>query len=208
MFEGIDPTVARAFERALATLRAAGARIEEIPLEPLRELAGMQANGTFSAAESYAWHRRLITERAAEYDPRVRLRIERGGTMKAWEYVDLATARRDWIARMEQALQGFDALLSPTVPIVAPAIAELAPADGRDPAQDAARDEAFFRINALLLRNPSAVNMLDGCAISLPCHAPGELPVGLMLWHGALHDDTILNIALQADTALASLRRG
>jgi amidase/aspartyl-tRNA(Asn)/glutamyl-tRNA(Gln) amidotransferase subunit A len=109
---------------------------------------------------------------------------------------------------MEQALQGFDALLSPTVPIVAPAIAELAPADGRDPAQDAARDEAFFRINALLLRNPSAVNMLDGCAISLPCHAPGELPVGLMLWHGALHDDTILNIALQADTALASLRRG
>jgi Asp-tRNA(Asn)/Glu-tRNA(Gln) amidotransferase A subunit family amidase len=208
MFEGVDPTVARAFERALATLRAAGARIEEIPLAPLRELAGMQANGTFSAAESYAWHRSLITERAAEYDPRVRLRIERGGTMKAWEYLDLATARRDWIARMEQALQGFDALLSPTVPIVAPAIAELAPADGRDSAQDAARDEAFFRINALLLRNPSAVNMLDGCAISLPCHAPGELPVGLMLWHGALHDDTILNIALQADAALAGLRRG
>ena len=70
MFDGIDTPVARAFERALATLRAAGARIEEIPLEPLRELAGMQANGTFSAAESYAWHRSLITERAAEYDPR------------------------------------------------------------------------------------------------------------------------------------------
>jgi Asp-tRNA(Asn)/Glu-tRNA(Gln) amidotransferase A subunit family amidase len=50
--------------------------------------------------------------------------------------------------------------------------------------------------------------MLDGCAISLPCHAPGELPVGLMLWHGALHDDTLLNIALQADAALAGLRRG
>jgi Asp-tRNA(Asn)/Glu-tRNA(Gln) amidotransferase A subunit family amidase len=50
--------------------------------------------------------------------------------------------------------------------------------------------------------------MLDGCAISLPCHAPGELPVGLMLWHGALHDDTILNIALQADATLAGLRRG
>jgi Asp-tRNA(Asn)/Glu-tRNA(Gln) amidotransferase A subunit family amidase len=207
MFDDIDSAVARAFERALATLRAAGARIEAIPLEPLRELAGMQANGTFSAAESYAWHRHLIAERAAEYDPRVRLRIERGGTMKAWEYLDLVVARRDWIARMEQALNGFDALLSPTVPIVAPAIAELAPADGRDSAQDAARDEAFFRINALLLRNPSVVNMLDGCAISLPCHAPGELPAGLMLWHGALHDDTILNIALQADAALAGLRR-
>ena len=208
MFEGIDPTVARAFERALATLRAAGARIEEIPLEPLRELAGMQVNGTFSAAESYAWHRPLIAERAADYDPRVRQRIERGGTMKAWEYLDLVAARRDWIARMARALQGYDAMLSPTVPIVAPAIAELAPADGRDPTQDAARDEAFFRINALLLRNPSVVNMLDGCALSLPCHAPGELPAGLMLWHGALRDDMILNIAQQTDAALVGLRRG
>jgi aspartyl-tRNA(Asn)/glutamyl-tRNA(Gln) amidotransferase subunit A len=44
--------------------------------------------------------------------------------------------------------------------------------------------------------------MLDGCAISLPCHAAGELPVGLMLWHAALHDDAVLAIALQAERAL------
>jgi Asp-tRNA(Asn)/Glu-tRNA(Gln) amidotransferase A subunit family amidase len=46
------------------------------------------------------------------------------------------------------------------------------------------------------------INMLDGCAISLPCQAPGELPVGLMLWHGALRDDVILNIALQVEQQL------
>ena len=68
---------------------------------------------------------------------------------------------------------------------------------------DAARDEEFFRVNALLLRNPSLVNMLDGCAISIPCHAPGELPAGLMIWQGAMHDDAVLNIALQAQAALA-----
>jgi Asp-tRNA(Asn)/Glu-tRNA(Gln) amidotransferase A subunit family amidase len=45
--------------------------------------------------------------------------------------------------------------------------------------------------------------MLDGCAISLPCHAPGELPVGLMIWHGAFRDDTILNIAQQAEGLVA-----
>ena len=80
--------------------------------------------------------------------------------------------------------------------MVAPAIAGVAPG--------AERDEAFFRANALLLRNTSVVNMLDGCAISLPCHAPGELPVGLMAWHGALHDDTILNLSLRIEDLLSS----
>ena len=54
------PTVARAFERTLQALRAAGARIEEMALPELGELAGMQATGGFAAAESYAWHRRLL----------------------------------------------------------------------------------------------------------------------------------------------------
>ena len=95
---------------------------------------------------------------------------------------------------MEAALQGFDAVLSPTVPIVAPAIAEVAPGPERD--------DAFFKVNGLLLRNTSVVNMLDGCAISIPCHVQGELPVGLMIWHAAMHDDTVLNIAQQAEAVL------
>ncbi|MEY2618686.1 MAG: hypothetical protein RL522_1688 [Pseudomonadota bacterium] len=196
MLDDLDSTVTRAFERSLAALSAAGARIERIPLAPLADATTLQARGTFSAAESYTWHRELIAARGSDYDPRVRVRIERGGDMKAWEYLALVAARRDWIARMAEAMQGFDALISPTVPMVAPPIAEVAPGD-------ASRDEAFFRVNGLLLRNPSAVNLLDGCAISIPCHAPDELPSGLMLWHGALHDDTVLNIARQAEAALA-----
>ena len=123
--------------------------------------------------------------------------------MKAHEYIELVRARSEWIVRMEAALRGFDAVLSPTVPIVAPPIAQVAPAGGVDAAQSTARDEEFFRVNAVLLRNPSVVNMLDGCAISIPCHAPGELPAGLMIWQGAMHDDAVLNIALQAQAALA-----
>ncbi|HXD40797.1 MAG TPA: amidase [Ramlibacter sp.] len=204
MLDGLDTTVARAFERTLVALRVAGARIEEIELAQLREVAGIQATGGFAAAESYAWHKGLLERRADGYDPRVRARIERGAAMKAHEYVELLRARSDWIVRMEAALRGFDAVLSPTVPIVAPPIAQVAPATGGDPAQDAARDEEFFRVNAVLLRNPSVVNLLDGCAISIPCHVPGELPSGLMIWQGAMHDDAILNIALQAQAALAA----
>jgi len=192
--DGIEPAVSTAFERTLKTLRAAGAVIEEIELPQLAELATINATGGFSAAESHAWHRLLLERSGAGYDPRVAQRIIRGATMKAHEYIDLINARRDWIVRVEEAISRFDALLSPTVPITAPSIASVAPG--------AERDDEFFRVNGLLLRNPSIVNMLDGCAISLPCHADGELPVGLMLWHAAMHDDAVLAVALQTERAL------
>ena len=197
-FDGIEPAVATAIEQTLKALRAAGARIEEIELPELAELATINATGGFSAVEAYAWHRLLLERSGAGYDPRVAERIVKGATMKAHEYIDLVNARRDWIARVERRLAPFDALLSPTVPIIAPPIASVAPG--------AERDDAFFRVNALLLRNPSIVNMLDGCALSLPCHAPGELPVGLMVWHAALHDDAVLAISLQTEQVLQKQR--
>jgi Asp-tRNA(Asn)/Glu-tRNA(Gln) amidotransferase A subunit family amidase len=196
LLDGVDATVGRAFERTLARLRAAGARVDEIALAQVKDLGTIQATGGFAAAESYWIHRHLLERHADRYDPRVRTRIERGLNMKAWEYVELCHARRAWIAAVEQGLAGYDAVLSPTVPMVAPPIADVAPG--------AERDEAFFRTNALLLRNTSVVNMLDGCALSLPCHENGELPVGLMLWHGALRDDTILDCALQVERLLSS----
>ena len=196
-FDDIEPAVAHAFEQALQTLRAAGACIEEIALPALADLRAMNATGGFPAAESYAWHRLLLERSIAGYDPRVAQRIVRGASMKAHEYIDLIHARRRWITRMESALAPFDAVLSPTVPITAPSIASVAPGEERD--------RAFFHVNALLLRNPSVVNMLDGCAISIPCPVDGALPVGLMLWHAALHDDAVLAIALQAERVLLKI---
>jgi aspartyl-tRNA(Asn)/glutamyl-tRNA(Gln) amidotransferase subunit A len=202
MQEGLDTDVARAYERSLYTLRQSGVQIEEIKLPELDELANFQTLGNFSAAESYTWHKPWLKEKSALYDPRVLTRIMRGASMSARDYLELVQARRDWIARMEHALEGFDAVLSPTVPIIASPIAEIAPAQGLNAGQDLARDSAFFKVNSLLLRNPSAVNMLDGCAISLPCHTPDEPPVGLMVWQGAMRDDMVLNIALQIENLL------
>ncbi|MFN4120534.1 amidase [Acidovorax sp.] len=196
--DGMDAAVATAFERTLAHLRGAGAQIDTIALPAV---ADQPAYG-FAAPESYAWHRALLQRAGDRYDPRVRTRIERGATLMAWEYVDLLQARQQWIARMQADMEGYDALLSPTVPIFAPLLTDVAPADGADAVLDAARDAEFFRVNNLLLRNTSVVNLLDGCALSLPCHVPGELPVGLMVWHGALRDDTVLNVSLQIEQAL------
>lgn len=190
LLASVDATVARAFQRALETLQAEGTHIEEIALPELDELASINATGGFSAAESWAWHRTLITRRHSEYDPRVAQRIRRGESMSAADYIELQQARANWIQRMTAALRPFDALLSPTVPIVAPTIASLS------------TDEAFFAVNALLLRNPSVVNMLDGCALSLPCQRLGEMPVGLMVWSHALQDDTVLDVSLAIERAL------
>ncbi len=193
--DAMDRTVASAFARTLAALRAAGATIDEVTLVEASSLATLQAGGGFSAAESWAWHRGLLATRKADYDPRVAARIRRGERISAADYIDLVSARTAWIARTARRIQPYDALLSPTVPIVAPPIAPLL-----------ASDETFVATNALLLRNPSIVNLLDGCALSLPCHAAGEMPVGLMVWHAALQDDAVLDASLTIEAALASVR--
>lgn len=194
MQDGMDDGVTRAFERSLRLLRQAGVRIDEIRLTALNELAPMMSTGGFSPAEGYALHRELIARDGERYDPRVAQRVMRGSAMKAHEYMDLLHARHAWIRCVDTALVGYDAVLSPTCPITAPRISEVAPG--------AERDAAFFKVNALLLRNTSVVNTLDGCGISLPCHAPGELPVGLMAWHAAMHDDAILQLALLLEPLL------
>ncbi|MEF7613287.1 amidase [Aquincola sp. MAHUQ-54] len=192
MFDGIEPAVAGAFERAVQRLSQAGALIEEIAFAELAEIATLNAPGGFSSAEAFAVHReRLATDRAA-FDPRVAARIALGEPVSAADYIRLHDRRAGWIARAEGRLEGFDALLCPTVPIVAPPIAELA-----------ASDEAFFKANGLLLRNTFAINYLDGCAFSLPCHAPGELPVGLMLASVRGDDARLAAAALAVECALA-----
>jgi aspartyl-tRNA(Asn)/glutamyl-tRNA(Gln) amidotransferase subunit A len=178
------------FERALSRLSAAGAHIEEIEVPEFAELPAIHANGTIATVESYAWHRTLLAAHAAEYDPRVRARIEIGARQSPADYSALLAARKAFIAGVEQRLAGFDAFLMPTVPVIAPRIADLA------------ADEAYFRINSLVLRNSTVVNFLDGCAISIPIHDIGQPPVGLTLaCRGAL-DQSLFRCAAAAERAL------
>jgi len=169
VLDDMDTHVAAHFERSLAQLSAAGAHVEHIDLPEFGHVAQINSKGGFSAAESYAWHRRLIESHAGEYDPRVLTRIQRGATQSAVDYIELLAARKSFIAAVEERTARFDALLMPTTPWVAPRIADLATDDG------------FFHANSLALRNPSIINLLDGCAISIPNHADDEPPTGLML---------------------------
>ena len=195
MLDALETPVAAAFERALQTIAQAGAQIEFIDLPLLDELPRLTQDGGLPAAESWAWHRELLTRDGGRYDPRVAARIRRGAAITPAALAALHAARADWIGRMSAALAGFDAVLSPTVPMIPPPLAPLL-----------ADDAAFFEVNARLLRNPSVVNLLDGCAISLPCHAPGTAPVGLMAWSLGGRDDRLLSLALQLEAALKPAR--
>jgi aspartyl-tRNA(Asn)/glutamyl-tRNA(Gln) amidotransferase subunit A len=192
VLDALEPAVARAHDNALRRLRDAGAALVELPLPELAEVPKLNAPGGFSATEAYAVHRAHFDTRRSEFDPRVAQRIEPGRHVSAADYIALHDRRRDWIARVAAALEGFDAFVCPTVPLVAPPVAPLLD-----------NDDEFFRVNALLLRNTFLVNYLDGCAFSLPCHAAGELPVGLMVAGTHGRDARVASVALAIERALA-----
>lgn len=183
--------MAAAYERALRTLADAGASVEEVPLAQLGRIAELNQPAGLSPIECYAAHGDLLRTREGDIDPRVAQRMQWGHGISAADYLAIKDRRARWIAETERALEPFDAVLCPTVPIVAPPITE--PESSGD---------AYFTANRLLLRNPFVISWLDGCAFSLPCQDPGELPVGLMIAgpHGA--DARVAEVSLAAEAAL------
>jgi aspartyl-tRNA(Asn)/glutamyl-tRNA(Gln) amidotransferase subunit A len=183
VFDDVDATVGKAFERACKALSAKGVRIEHIDLPQLTELPAINARGTFAAAEAYAWHKDLIARRGNEYDPNVAPRILAAGKMTAADYIALLNNRASLQKRVSAVTQNYDAVIMPTCAIVAPTIAEVEATD------------VFSKKNLLLLRNTAVGNFLDRCGVSLPCHAAGELPVGFMLMGETMADRRLLAMA-------------
>jgi len=181
--DDLDDAVAKTFERALETLSREGALIDRVAVPEFLDVGVMNTKGGFAAAESYAWHRYLIASHGDVYDPRVRIRILRGEAISAADYIDLVNGRRSLIARANARLAPYDALVMPTTSNTPPRISDLAV------------DKAFAAANLRSLRNCSLINMIDGCAISLPAHREGEVPVGLMLASSGGSDRRIFELA-------------
>jgi aspartyl-tRNA(Asn)/glutamyl-tRNA(Gln) amidotransferase subunit A len=190
VLDGMDTTVSASFDRALESLSKNGARITRIHLPEFDEVPMVNAKGGFAASEAYAWHRTLLAEKGAGYDPRIRVRIERGERMTAVDYVELLAARRRLIASFDVRTREFDALIMPTVPIVAPRIADL----------DDERE--YNQTNMLILRNTAFGNCFDRCSISIPCHRAGEAPVGLMLVGETMGDAKLFSVAAATEAVL------
>lgn len=186
-----DNTVGTRFGAARKRLSDAGARVTDEPMPLLDEMLAVNAKGGFAPAEAFSIHREHLAKRADDFDPNVRVRIERGGKVSAADYVEMSRGRAALIRAMDAQASAFDAWVLPTTPIAAPTIAEM-----RD-------SNTFSTKNMLLLRNTSTWNFFDMCAISIPIPGSG-LPVGLMLVARNGHDRRLFEIAAGIERLFAA----
>lgn len=190
LLEGLDAATAAAFERTLMLLRNAGATVVLRDAPCLTTANNLYAGGGFSAPEAFHLHRSILEKHRDKYDPRVADRIAAGRGFPADDYIQLGLDRAQAISGAEELMRGFDAMLYPTCPIIAPTLEE-------------ASGEGYVGINLTLLRNTGLANMLDGCAVSLPCQVEGQAPVGLTVAGMGGRDAHILAVAMGVEAVLA-----
>jgi len=186
---GLADGWAEAFESAVARLRAAGAEIVRTDIAPLLEAATLLYGGSF-VAERYAavgghvrQHQELI---GGDLDPvvaKIILDAEQHGA--AGYFADRERLDR-LAARAAEALDGCDALLTPTTTLH-PSIDEVL----ADP----------VGVNARLGTYTNFANLLDFAALAVPAGTVAALPFGIMLTGPAGSDARLANIAARYDQA-------
>ncbi|HUQ34880.1 MAG TPA: amidase [Aestuariivirga sp.] len=190
VLEGLDADVAAAYERALARLSKAGATLVDLKFEELLEMPSLTVKGGIVAAEAHAQHRDLIARKGADYDPRVRMRLDAAAGISAADYLSIVKRRDEMIRRFSVVTQDFSAVVLPTVMIVPPPIAALE------------SDQDYLRFNSMSLRNTYVGNFLDCCAISIPVNEPGVAPVGLMLMGVWGQDQNLFSVGQAVENLL------
>jgi len=192
VMEDLDTEVQTAFERSIAKLAAAGANIVEAELPILDRCDDFFIERPVVVREVWLHHREMLQQHLDEYDPFVGLRMSAGADISDEDQQARYRERAQLVSDFEQdfaSLQA-DALLYPTVACVAPPISAT---------EDA---ENARRINLRCLRNTATANYFDGCSMSLPCHAEGEAPVGLMLSSANGNDGQLYRLAAAIEAAL------
>jgi len=191
VLDDLDPPVARDFERALTRLAESGVRIDDVTFEAVTRFPALNARGGIGAADAYAHHAPMIAAHRESYDPRVVNRILHGAAITSADLIGIHRARAELTREFQTIAGGFDALILPTTPNIAPPISALA------------SDDANIRLNMRSLRNTIIGNFLGVCAISLPMASPDEPPTGLMLMAKGGSDRRLFQVARGVEAVLA-----
>jgi aspartyl-tRNA(Asn)/glutamyl-tRNA(Gln) amidotransferase subunit A len=177
-FDELDPEVAAAMEHALKGIEILVAEIEDVRLD-------VPTDRTLQTAEAFAYHAENVARTPELYLPETLRRIRKGEAITAPEYIqcrrDLEAARRGIAHRFADV----DVLITPTMPMPAPAIADLK----SDP-------EALRPAELKLLRNTRPFNVWGLPAISVPCgFTQRGLPIGLQIAGPPWREDLVLRLA-------------
>jgi aspartyl-tRNA(Asn)/glutamyl-tRNA(Gln) amidotransferase subunit A len=190
--ELLDAGVRAAYEGALARVAAAGAIVLDVDVPHAPDIPAVYLH--IVLPEAAAWHAPTLERCPERYTPNVRLRLEMGRYVLAEDYLRALAARRTVAREIEHALDGVDALVLPTLPIVAPVVGEetVAIGDRREP------------VRAAMLRLTQPFNLSGHPALALPCGEASGLPASVQLVGRHARTWRLLEIG----AALASQVRG
>jgi aspartyl-tRNA(Asn)/glutamyl-tRNA(Gln) amidotransferase subunit A len=159
-----------------------GARVSSMAFPEAGEALTLNRGGLVIAGEAYTLNRHLIDEHFDELDPLVAFRMAKGREVTGEAYLQTVLS---WNALRARALARFrevDIVLCPTTMIPA-----------RPLAQAQAGIEQYSALNLAYLRNTAIGNILNLCALSVPCGFTGAgLPIGLMLYARPFGERTLL----------------
>ncbi|MDR1990063.1 MAG: amidase [Acidobacteriaceae bacterium] len=192
--DAIETDVRRSFEQAIEQLRAAGATIGEVTINHVALTPAVYVMLAFGDAAPY--HAVALDTMPERYTEPVRLRLETARYVLAEDYVR-ALAGRDLLRRsVDAALSGYDALILPTLPLVAPAL-------GTTTVEIAGRQEP---VRNAMLRLTQLFNVTGHPAISLPiARSSTGLPVGLQLVGTRMQTSALLTLARTVEQTLGAL---
>jgi aspartyl-tRNA(Asn)/glutamyl-tRNA(Gln) amidotransferase subunit A len=187
--ELLDDEVRSEFERALNHLRHAGALVGEVSIPHASATAAVYVH--IHAAEAAEYHARALEAAADRYTPNVRLRLEMGRYILAEDHVRARNACERLRWEVDAALEGYDALILPTLPIPAPPI-------GAETFTIAEQEQP---VRALMLRCTQLFNLTGHPALSMPCGVTSRgLPCGLQLVGRRFETDALMRVALAVET--------
>jgi aspartyl-tRNA(Asn)/glutamyl-tRNA(Gln) amidotransferase subunit A len=189
-FDDLDPEVASAMEHALRGIQNLGAEIREVQLD-------VPTDRTLQTAESYAYHAENVAKSPELYQPETLRRIRSGEKVSAAEYIQRRRELEEGRRRIHAVFSDVDVLVTPTLPMPAPLIADLkANPDGLRPAE------------LRLLRNTRPFNVWGLPAISVPCgFTQSGLPIGLQIAGQHWREDAVLRLAHAYEQASAWHKR-
>jgi allophanate hydrolase len=184
---GLADGWAEAFQAAVARLRAVGAEVADVDIAPLLEAASLLYGGSF-VAERYTAVGDHVRQHAGliggDLDPVVATIILDAAKHGAADHFADRERLDRLAARAVDALDGYDALLTPTTTLH-PTIAEV-------------RDDPIG-VNARLGTYTNFANLIDLAALAVPAGTVAGLPFGIMLTGPAGSDARLAEIAAQCD---------
>jgi aspartyl-tRNA(Asn)/glutamyl-tRNA(Gln) amidotransferase subunit A len=181
----IDQEVRRCFNEAVARLKDLGAEIIDVELPPVDVMTFINRLITFG--EAGAFHAPLLKERAAEYAPDVRLRLELAQYVSARDYLLGQRLRAELVRQVSQVMLTVDALVTPVVPIP--------PAGIGQPMWDYGDGNREPVVEAMV-RFCAPFSVTGQPAFSLPAGFTAEgLPVGVQLVGKPFAEAALIRIA-------------